>query len=516
MEQTTGIEQQRGFRANERFRWRTRVARQRPGPTLTLSTVRGARLRRLFFLSDVLGFVLALVAATLLHSVVGRSVDFTPLLISLVICAPAWFLIAHGVGLYHLPERRIHFSLADEIGPMFLVTTVWVWLLLLVSSLLMAGNLMLLWFFLMWLFAISFVLAGRIVVRRTTRDLSWYRQDVLIVGDGRGIDRVLRRIRRHPECGIDVVGTVHRSGSDSHAAPLEGASGADRVADAIASLGERTQSAGAIASLAKRAGIQRVIMTGFGGTMDDRTELMRVLATSGVYVDVVSGEPEALCAGASIHHLEGLPMMTVQPTTMTRTALTLKRVIDTVIAAAGLIVLAPLLLYVAVRIKLDSSGPALFRQSRAGRDGATFEVLKFRTMVEAADGQRDELRSTNSEGRDAEAARRPARDPVRRAAEAHVLDELPQLWNVLRGDMSLVGPRPLPLDEAPLAQGHFADRNRVRPGMTGPWQIHGRSDIPFEDMVKLDYTYVSSWSLQEDLRLLVQTASVVLSGRGAY
>jgi lipopolysaccharide/colanic/teichoic acid biosynthesis glycosyltransferase len=201
---------------------------------------------------------------------------------------------------------------------------------------------------------------------------------------------------------------------------------------------------------------------------------------------------------------------------MTRTALTLKRVIDTVIAAIGLIVLAPLLIYVAIRIRLDSSGPALFRQHRAGRDGATFEVLKFRTMVVAADEHRDELRNA-----DPDAGMLKLRDDPRvtkfgKKLRRSSLDELPQLWNVLRGDMSLVGPRPLPLDEAPLAQGHFADRHRVRPGMTGPWQIHGRSDIPFEDMVKLDYTYVSSWSLQEDLRLLVQTASVVLSGRGAY
>jgi lipopolysaccharide/colanic/teichoic acid biosynthesis glycosyltransferase len=110
----------------------------------------------------------------------------------------------------------------------------------------------------------------------------------------------------------------------------------------------------------------------------------------------------------------------------------------------------------------------------------------------------------------------PRITPFGRRLRRWSIDELPQLWNVLRGDMSLVGPRPLPLDEARLVDGHFAERLRMRPGITGPWQIHGRSDIPFDDMVKLDYMYVASWTMREDLRLLARTVGAVAHGRGAY
>ena len=176
-------------------------------------------------------------------------------------------------------------------------------------------------------------------------------------------------------------------------------------------------------------------------------------------------------------------------------------------------------LYAAVRIRLESPGPVFFRQERAGRNGEPFEILKFRTMVEGADAMRSALRA-DGEGTNGNELFKLQDDPrvtkfgswLRRWS----LDELPQLWNVLRGDMSIVGPRPLPVDEAVMATGHFADRLKVRPGMTGPWQIHGRSDIPFEDMVKLDYTYVASWRMGEDVRLLVRTVGAVLNQRGAY
>jgi lipopolysaccharide/colanic/teichoic acid biosynthesis glycosyltransferase len=184
----------------------------------------------------------------------------------------------------------------------------------------------------------------------------------------------------------------------------------------------------------------------------------------------------------------------------------------------ALVLLSPVFAWVAVRIKLDSDGNVFFRQRRAGRDGRPFEMLKFRTMVDGADSMRGSLRAeTDQEGSTLfKLSDDPRITPLGARLRRWSLDELPQLWNVLRGDMSLVGPRPLPLDEAFLAEEHYAERMKVRPGMTGPWQIHGRSDIPFEDMVKLDYTYVASWTMREDLRLLIRTAGAVLRGRGAY
>jgi len=271
-----------------------------------------------------------------------------------------------------------------------------------------------------------------------------------------------------------------------------------------------------VLALVKEAKVARVMVTGWAEDLDERTELIRLLATCGVYVDIVSGEPEALLAGATIHHLEGLPIMTVRPPRITRLGRAVKRVIDVSAASFGLLLFSPVIAYICVRIRLDSDGPIFFRQPRVGFNGEPFEIIKFRTMVVGADAMKASLKGDDDAGNIFKLREDPRITPFGSSIRKTSLDELPQLWNVFRGDMSLVGPRPLPLDEAPLASNHFARRQSVRPGITGPWQIHGRSDIPFEDMVKLDYTYVSTWSLQEDLRLLIRTVGVVLGGRGAY
>ena len=208
--------------------------------------------------------------------------------------------------------------------------------------------------------------------------------------------------------------------------------------------------------------------------------------------------------------------MTVPPARITPSGRAIKRAFDITAAGVGLLALAPVCAYVAIRIKLDSSGPVLFRQVRSGRGSRRFRIVKFRTMVDGAEKMREGLRAEEQCGAMFKLADDPRVTRYGARLRASSIDELPQLWNVLRGEMSLVGPRPLPPEEAELAGGHLAERLQVRPGITGPWQIHGRSDIPFEDMVKLDYSYVSAWSMREDLRLLTRTVSAVLSSRGAY
>ncbi len=194
-----------------------------------------------------------------------------------------------------------------------------------------------------------------------------------------------------------------------------------------------------------------------------------------------------------------------------------KRTLDVSVAALGLVLLAPLIAFLALWVRLDSPGPAFFRQVRIGRDGRPFRMVKLRTMIDGADAMRPALRLREGIG---DGLFKLGADPritkLGARLRAHSLDELPQLWNVLRGDMSLVGPRPLPLDEAFIVGDRFPDRVRVRPGITGPWQIEGRSELPFEEMISLDHAYVANWTLREDLRLLLATAGAVLSRRGAY
>jgi lipopolysaccharide/colanic/teichoic acid biosynthesis glycosyltransferase len=222
-------------------------------------------------------------------------------------------------------------------------------------------------------------------------------------------------------------------------------------------------------------------------------------------------------SNAELHFIEGLPLLTLPKSGRPRSTSLVKRAIDLSVAGAGLVVLSPYFAYVGFRIKIDSRGPVLFRQPRIGQDGETFNVIKFRTMCADADARKNEIRALNER---TDGMFKVENDPritrfgakLRRAS----LDELPQLINVVRGEMSLVGPRPLIQPESDLVNEHYLARFNVRPGITGPWQVLGRSDIPFEDMLKLDYTYVTNWSVADDTKLLVRTVSAIAHGRGAY
>jgi len=188
-----------------------------------------------------------------------------------------------------------------------------------------------------------------------------------------------------------------------------------------------------------------------------------------------------------------------------------------VVAGIGVVVCSPLLLALAIAVKLDSRGPAFYRQERMGRDGKVFRMVKFRSMVVGADKLREELAERNEySGPMFKIKEDPRITRVGTWLRRTSLDELPQLFNVLKGDMSLVGPRPLWVDEAQQCHGWTKKRLHITPGLTGLWQVMGRSDIPFDEMVKLDYFYVTGWSLGWDIRLLLETVPAVLGRRGAY
>ena len=192
-----------------------------------------------------------------------------------------------------------------------------------------------------------------------------------------------------------------------------------------------------------------------------------------------------------------------------------KRGLD--LAGAGLlgILVTPLFVVLAVAIKLDSAGPVLFRQARIGRDGRRFHLMKLRTMVADAEARHDELLIHSKDPRWLHLEHDPRITRVGRLLRVTSLDELPQLWNVLRGDMSLVGPRPLVAEEDQMVDEWARGRLDLTPGITGLWQVLGRTSIPFEEMVKLDYLYVTNWSLWGDVRLILRTLPAVLKRDGA-
>ena len=215
-----------------------------------------------------------------------------------------------------------------------------------------------------------------------------------------------------------------------------------------------------------------------------------------------------------LDRLHGITLLGLRRFEMTLSSRMIKRTFDLVGSSLALVLCAPLLIATWIAIKLDSRGPALFRQLRAGRHGESFEMLKFRSMVEGADEQKEELRHLN----EADGVFKIADDPRITRVGAWIralhIDELPQLFNVLRGEMSLVGPRPLPLDEDRRIEGWHRRRLDLSPGITGPWQILGSARIPVREMVKLDYQYVADWSLWNDIRIVLLTIGHVARRRG--
>jgi exopolysaccharide biosynthesis polyprenyl glycosylphosphotransferase len=195
----------------------------------------------------------------------------------------------------------------------------------------------------------------------------------------------------------------------------------------------------------------------------------------------------------------------------------IKTTFDKVVALTALIVLAPVFAAIALAIRLSDRGPAVFRQTRVGKDEHPFTVYKFRTMVCDAEKQKSAL-ATQNEGNGLLFKIRddPRITPVGAWLRRYSLDELPQLWNVLKGDMSLVGPRPALPAEAAHYNYYVRRRLAVKPGVTGLWQVKGRSDLPWDEAVRLDVRYVEQWSLALDLQILWKTWSAVVRGSGAY
>ena len=252
----------------------------------------------------------------------------------------------------------------------------------------------------------------------------------------------------------------------------------------------------------------------------DILDVIRSLKDLEVQIDIVPRLFEIVGPRLNINSVEGLPIVSIPPLRLPRSSRLIKRGLDLTLAAIGLILCAPVMALVALLIKLDSSGPVLFTQVRMGANDRTFRIFKFRTMCNDADLQKPALNHLNKHANGDSRMFKIPGDPrvtkVGRALRRFSLDELPQLVNVIKGDMSLVGPRPLVLDEDEFVASWARRRLSLRPGMTGIWQILGRTDIPFDEMVKLDYLYVTNWTLAGDLKILTRTLPAIVRPQDAY
>jgi exopolysaccharide biosynthesis polyprenyl glycosylphosphotransferase len=256
--------------------------------------------------------------------------------------------------------------------------------------------------------------------------------------------------------------------------------------------------------------VDRIIIAPAPNEPTEVTELIRLAKSAGVQVSLLPRMLEVVGSAVEFEDIDGMMLLGVRPFGLSRSSRLLKRGFDLVTTSIGLLIAGPVLAAVAVAVRLDSKGPIFFRQVRVGRDGEIFRIFKFRSMVVNAEEQKEQLRALSEVG---EGMFKISRDPRVTRVGAFLrrtsLDELPQLFNVVKGEMSLVGPRPLVTDEDVLIRGLDRSRLHLTPGMTGPWQVLG-SRVPMQEMVGLDYIYVANWSLWLDLKLLIQTARHVL------
>jgi exopolysaccharide biosynthesis polyprenyl glycosylphosphotransferase len=466
------------------------------------------RVRRLKVVGDLIAILLsALLLDLVVLPLFNRSLAIEPVMLVFLVMLPVWVLIAFWFGLYHDFERRLDRSIVHQVGRIAVAAALWSWLFILLRAAVTSGINEVLPMALLWVLMVPALLIVRSMVRLIARRAEWDRQRVALIGDEAGIARVTERIERHPEWGIDLVLVIPVGpvSGDEHAG---GTGSGTFVRDEAVSLLEAEE-------------VGRLVIAGGHSdfaTLDDRTRLVQEAVERGISVDIVTGGPESLYSRALNQDMEGLPLVSVAPSAPRPLELAIKRVFDVFASAIVLVLFAPVLLWAAVRVRLDSPGPVIYRALRVGRGDREFRALKFRTMVEDADEMRPALREKlDAEGGDVlfKIEEDPRITRAGRTLRVWSIDELPQLFNVLKGEMSMVGPRPLPPEEAARAEALFVVRTRMRPGLAGPWQALGRSSIPFEDMIRLDYAYVTGWTMTEDLRLLVRTLSAVVKRRGS-
>jgi exopolysaccharide biosynthesis polyprenyl glycosylphosphotransferase len=349
-------------------------------------------------------------------------------------------------------------------------------------------------------------LAGRYVARtqlRRMRARGHCTKRVVVVGRGGAVLELAARVKRENYAGLDVVGFC--------VTPADRARVADVAEVPVEGLDD-------VASLAARLGADTIAVTSASETAAQYLrQLSWQLEGTGIELLVAPGLIEVAGPRLHIRPFEGLPLLSVEQPRFEGWRRMIKGGVDRCLAGVALLVLAPAILAIALAVRLTSDGPAFYRQERVGINGRSFTMLKFRSMVVDADRRLDEIRADNiSDGLLFKMRNDPRVTPVGRWLRRLSLDELPQLFNVLGGSMALVGPRPPLPGEVAKYDSSVSRRLLVKPGLTGLWQISGRSDLPWEEAVRLDLRYVENWSLALDFLILWKTGRAVLSRSGAY
>jgi exopolysaccharide biosynthesis polyprenyl glycosylphosphotransferase len=325
---------------------------------------------------------------------------------------------------------------------------------------------------------------------------------LLIIGAGEVGRAVMRNIIAQPELGYQVIGFLDDdpAKSSTDIGPIKALGAVENLPQVIETLA-----------------IAQVIITLPWQYHRKTVRLVLEAEEAGVRARVVPDLFQLSLGGVDVETINGIPLISIKQTALTGWNLVLKRILDLSFAIPFTLVMAPIWLIIAVAIKLDSPGPVFFKQERAGKGGKAFRVYKFRSMVVGAEAEQAKLAAQNeATGPLFKIRDDPRRTRVGRFIRQTSLDELPQFINVIRGEMSVVGPRPALFSEVAQYQEWQRKRLDIQPGVTGLWQVSGRSDLTFDEMVMLDIYYGENWSLGADIRIMLRTVPQFLFGDGAY
>jgi exopolysaccharide biosynthesis polyprenyl glycosylphosphotransferase len=447
--------------------------------------------RRALLVADVVALVAAFVLTVALSR---RSLQLTWVAIAAV---PTLVICAKLTGLYDRDETLLRKTTLEEAPKLLQLATLCALVAWLAGGLVVHGTLdrreaMFLWT------ALTLLL---LLARTTSRAVSLRIAPVercLFIGDEVSAEAIRAKLTGHGGIRAELVARIDLDDVDPWSAEPYSNS---RLAE--------------IRELARTEDVHRAIIAPRSVDAGEMLNLVRTFKAVGVRVTVLPRLLEVVGSSVEFDDLHGITVMGVRRFELTRSSAGIKRSLDLIGAWLGLVATSPLLLGIAIAIKLESRGPVFFRQLRVGRYGQRLRIVKFRTMVDGADAMKDSLRGRNEAK---EGLFKIAEDPrvtrVGRMLRKSSLDELPQLLNILKGEMSLVGPRPLVIEEDQRVEGWDRRRLELMPGMTGPWQILGPSRAPLREMVAIDYLYVANWSLWGDIKILLRTIPHVLARRG--
>jgi exopolysaccharide biosynthesis polyprenyl glycosylphosphotransferase len=354
-------------------------------------------------------------------------------------------------------------------------------------------------------FALAFLTlsVNRVVIRfiaRSVRRRGYNTRRYAVAGSSPLAREIVRTMDAHPEWGCEFAGFVVDGPSPDALDPRK----------VLGTLDE-------LERLLKSAVLDEVIFVAPRERLSAIEEMVLACEERGVSARVCMDLFATRIATREVEDLDGIPLLSLSTVPNDVFALAAKRVIDVVLSATALLVLSPVLLATILAIRLDSPGPVLFRQRRMGVNGREFMLLKFRSMYRDAEARLEALRARNeASGPVFKIRDDPRVTRVGRLIRRTSIDELPQFWNVLRGEMSIVGPRPPIPSEVEKYQRRHLRRLSVKPGITCTWQVSGRSSIGFDRWMELDLHYIDNWSLWQDVKILARTIPAVLTGRGAH